>query len=63
MRELASSHGFAVHDFGYQLHGRSEQMEYHMVLRTFSTANLRRLAEALRSNPAVEEFRLARASD
>lgn len=63
LREIAAAHGFAVQDVGYMLDEHTGEMEYRMVLRTLHKRNLRRLAEALRADPSIRQFRLALASD
>jgi len=63
LRAMATSHGFTVHDMSYKLDGETGEMEYRMILRTLHETNLRRLAEALRADPAIVHFRLALASD
>jgi putative Mg2+ transporter-C (MgtC) family protein len=63
LRELVKAHGFSAHNFSYRLHGDVDQIEYRMVLRTMDAGNARSLAEKLKSEPAVLDFRIAPTSD
>jgi putative Mg2+ transporter-C (MgtC) family protein len=63
LRELVKAHGFSAHNFSYRLHGDVDQIEYRMVLRTRDAGNARSLAEKLKSEPAVLDFRIAPTSD
>ena len=63
LRELVHSTGFSLHNLSYRLHGEDGHMEYRMVLRTMDVGNGRVLAERLRSDPAVAEFRIAPTGD
>jgi putative Mg2+ transporter-C (MgtC) family protein len=63
LRELVNAHGFSAHNFSYRLHGDVDQIEYRMVLRTMDAGNARSLAEKLKSEPAVLDFRIAPTSD
>jgi putative Mg2+ transporter-C (MgtC) family protein len=63
LRELVKAHGFSAHNFSYRLHGDVDQIEYRMVLRTMDAGNSRSLAEKLKAEPAVLDFRIAPTSD
>jgi len=63
LRSLVQSHGFSMHNLSYRLHSDAGQMEYRMVLRTMDAGNARMLAEKLKSDPAVLDFRIAPTSD
>jgi putative Mg2+ transporter-C (MgtC) family protein len=47
----------------YRVTGGGRFFEYRMVLRTNNWDNMRRLAERLRDQPSVVEFRIAAAGD
>jgi putative Mg2+ transporter-C (MgtC) family protein len=63
LRELVGSTGFSLHNLSYRLHGDVGQFEYRMVLRTLDVHNARTLAEKLKADPAVLEFRIAPTGD
>jgi putative Mg2+ transporter-C (MgtC) family protein len=63
LRELVQAHGFSLHQLSYRLHGDADQLEYRMVLRTMDAGNARALAEKLKADPAVLDFRIAPTSD
>jgi putative Mg2+ transporter-C (MgtC) family protein len=63
LRALISSNGFSLHNLSYRLHADIGQFEYRMVLRTMDAGNARKLAEKLKADPAVLEFRIAPTSD
>jgi len=63
LRELVQAHGFSLHNLSYRLHGDARQLEYRMVLRTMDAGNARALAEKLKADPAVLDFRIAPTSD
>jgi putative Mg2+ transporter-C (MgtC) family protein len=63
LRELVHSTGFSLHNLSYRLHGEVGQMEYRMVLRTMDVGNGRVLADRLKADPAVLEFRIAPTGD
>ena len=63
LRNLVKSHGFSSHNLSYRLHGDADQIEYRMVLRTMDAGNARTLADKLKSDPAVVDFRIAPTSD
>jgi putative Mg2+ transporter-C (MgtC) family protein len=63
LRGLVEAHGFSMHNISYRLHGDASQLEYRMVLRTMDSRNALNLAEKLKSDPAVIDFRIAPTSD
>ena len=63
LRSLVQAHGFSLYNLSYRLHGDAGQLEYRMVLRTMDAGNARMLAEKLKSDPAVLDFRIAPTSD
>jgi putative Mg2+ transporter-C (MgtC) family protein len=63
LRSLVQANGFSLHNLSYRLHGDADQLEYRMVLRTMDSANARLLAEKLRANSTVLDFRIAPTSD
>ena len=63
LRGLVQAHGFSLHNLSYRLHSDAGQMEYRMVLRTMDAGNARTLAEKLKADPAVLDFRIAPTSD
>ena len=63
LRSLVQAHGFSLHNLSYRLHSDAGQMEYRMVLRTMDAGNARSLAERLKADPAVLDFRIAPTSD
>ena len=63
LRSLVQAHGFSLHNLSYRLHGDAGQLEYRMVLRTMDSGNARSLAEKLKADPAVLDFRIAPTSD
>jgi putative Mg2+ transporter-C (MgtC) family protein len=63
LRSLVQAHGFSLHNLSYRLHGDAGQLEYRMVLRTMDAGNARSLAEKLKDDPAVLDFRIAPTSD
>jgi putative Mg2+ transporter-C (MgtC) family protein len=63
LRSLVQAHGFSFHNLSYRLHGDADQLEYRMVLRTMDAGNARSLAEKLKDDPAVLDFRISPTSD
>ena len=63
LRSLVQAHGFSLYNLSYRLHGDAGQLEYRMVLRTMDAGNARSLAEKLKDDPAVLDFRIAPTSD
>src|SRR5918996_3037908 len=59
LRKLVESTGFSLHNLSYRLHADIGQFEYRMVLRTLDAQNARALAEKLKADSAVLEFRIA----
>ncbi|QJQ95323.1 MULTISPECIES: MgtC/SapB family protein [Halomonadaceae] len=59
VRELVGQHGFRVKALTYRLVQRGTVYEYHMTLETRDRDNIGRLAERLRNEGGVLEFRLA----
>jgi putative Mg2+ transporter-C (MgtC) family protein len=63
LRELVHATGFSLHNLSYRLHGDLGHFEYRMVLRTMDVGNGRVLAERLKADPSVLEFRIAPTGD
>ncbi|HEX6158182.1 MAG TPA: MgtC/SapB family protein [Burkholderiales bacterium] len=63
LRSLVRGHGFSLHNLSYRLHSDVGQMEYRMALRTMDAGNAGSLAEKLKADPAVLDFRIAPTSD
>jgi putative Mg2+ transporter-C (MgtC) family protein len=63
LRELVRATGFSLHNLSYRLHGEVGHFEYRMVLRTMDVGNGRVLAERLKADPSVLEFRIAPTGD
>jgi putative Mg2+ transporter-C (MgtC) family protein len=63
LRELVHSTGFSLHNMSYRLHADVGQFEYRMVLRTLEAGNARSLAEKLKADASVLEFRIAPTGD
>ena len=63
LRALVKAYGFSAYNLSYRLHGDADQIEYRMVLRTMDAGNARTLADKLKSDPAVVDFRIAPTSD
>jgi putative Mg2+ transporter-C (MgtC) family protein len=63
LRQLVQAHGFSPYNLSYRLHGDAGQLEYRMVLRTMDAGNARSLAEKLKGDPTVLDFRIAPTSD
>ncbi len=63
MRALLADHGFSVSTMSYHLADDEQSFEYRMAIRTVDADNVRRLAEALRSNEAVRGFHLSPSGD
>jgi putative Mg2+ transporter-C (MgtC) family protein len=63
LRSLVQAHGFSLYNLSYRLHGDAGQLEYRMVLRTMDARNARSLAEKLKDDPAVLDFRIAPTRD
>lgn len=63
LRELVRSHHFDVRRVSYRLNRDGREFEYQMVLRTLQEANMGRLANTLRGDPRVRQFRLVPVSE
>jgi putative Mg2+ transporter-C (MgtC) family protein len=63
LRELIASHRFSIANMSYRVTGGGRFFEYRMVLRTNSWDNLRHLAECLRDQSSVVEFRILPTGD
>ena len=63
LRKLVESTGFSLHNLSYRLHADIGQFEYRMVLRTLDAQNARALAEKLKADLSVLEFRIAPTGD
>lgn len=59
VRQLIGEQGFRIKSLSYRLIQRGTVYEYHMTLQTLDRHNLCRLAERLRNEGAVIEFRLS----
>lgn len=59
MRALIKEQGFRIKSLSYRLVQRGTVFEYHMTLQTLDRQNLGRLAERLRREDNVLEFRLS----
>ncbi|EPC01386.1 hypothetical protein L861_12495 [Litchfieldella anticariensis FP35 = DSM 16096] len=59
MRALIKEQGFRIKSLSYRLVQRGTVFEYHMTLQTLDRQNLSRLAERLRREDNVLEFRLS----
>jgi putative Mg2+ transporter-C (MgtC) family protein len=59
LRDLIASHRFSIANMSYRVTGGGRFFEYRMVLRTNSWDNMRRLAERLRAESAIVEFRIS----
>ena len=63
LRALVHEHGLHVTELSYKLHGDPRMFEYALVLWSARPAAARQLAEALRTRPAVAEFRISPSKD
>ena len=59
VRALMQEHKLHISTLSYRLVDDGAAFEYRMLLRAYTTAQLRQLAETLRTMPAVREFRIA----
>lgn len=59
VRKMINGQGFRIKSLSYQLVQRGTVFEYHLTLQTLDSANLCRLAEHLRTEGRVLEFRLS----
>jgi putative Mg2+ transporter-C (MgtC) family protein len=63
LRKLVAQHGFTVYNLSYRLVEEGTRFEYRMVLRAVGTEGVRGLSDALKSDGAISEYRIAPASD
>jgi putative Mg2+ transporter-C (MgtC) family protein len=63
VRRLLSEHGFSVSLMNYRQNGGGTEFDYRMVIRTGDRENVRKLAEKLRTMPAIQEFRITPTGD
>jgi len=63
LRALLNGIGFSIANMSYRLTADGRIFEYSMVIRTADTANLKTLADRLRSQPSVIEFRISPTGD
>jgi putative Mg2+ transporter-C (MgtC) family protein len=63
LRSLLGEIGFSVANMSYRLTADGRIFEYSMVIRTLDTQNLKMLADRLRGEPRVMEFRISPTGD
>jgi putative Mg2+ transporter-C (MgtC) family protein len=63
LRALVQATGFTLSNLSYRLHGDEGQFEYRMTLRTLKPRNAHALAERLKADPAVLDFRITPTGD
>jgi putative Mg2+ transporter-C (MgtC) family protein len=63
LRVLLAEIGFSVANMSYRLTADGRIFEYSMVIRTLDTQNLKTLADRLRGDPRVMEFRISPTGD
>ena len=63
LRTLLGEIGFSVANMSYRLTADGRIFEYSMVIRTLDTVNLKMLADRLRAEPRVMEFRISPTGD
>jgi putative Mg2+ transporter-C (MgtC) family protein len=63
LRALLARAGFSIANLSYRLTAEGRFFEYSMVIRTSDTANLKELADRLRAQPSVIEFRISPTGD
>jgi putative Mg2+ transporter-C (MgtC) family protein len=63
LRRLLQDVGFSIANMSYRLTADGRIFEYSMVIRTFDLNNLKTLADRLRSQPSVIEFRISPTGD
>jgi putative Mg2+ transporter-C (MgtC) family protein len=63
VRRLISSHSFSIANMSYRLSGDGRFFEYRMIIRTSRWDNMRDLAETLREQPSIVEFRISPTGD
>jgi len=59
LRRMLAAHGFRVTQLSYRLDDDADEFEYRMMLMTYDSTNLRRLADTLMKLPSVRQFRLS----
>jgi putative Mg2+ transporter-C (MgtC) family protein len=63
LRRLLGEIGFSIANMSYRLTADGRIFEYSMVIRTLDTQNLKTLADRLRGEPSVMEFRISPTGD
>ena len=63
LRAMLGEIGFSVANMSYRLTADGRIFEYSMVIRTLDTQNLKTLADRLRGEPRVMEFRISPTGD
>ena len=63
LRTLLGEIGFSVANMSYRLTADGRIFEYSMVIRTLDTRDLKTLADRLRAEPSVMEFRISPTGD
>ena len=63
LRTLLGEIGFSVANMSYRLTADGRIFEYSMVIRTLDTGDLKTLADRLRAEPSVMEFRISPTGD
>jgi putative Mg2+ transporter-C (MgtC) family protein len=63
VRRLISSHSFSIANMSYRVTGDGRFFEYRMIIRTNRWDNMRRLAETLREQASIVEFRISPTGD
>jgi putative Mg2+ transporter-C (MgtC) family protein len=63
LRSLVHASGFSLSNLSYRLHGDAGQFEYRMTLRTMQPRNAHALAEKLKADAAVLDFRITPTGD
>jgi putative Mg2+ transporter-C (MgtC) family protein len=63
LRALLAGVGFSIANMSYRLTADGRIFEYSMVIRTSDTTNLKTLADRLRAQPSVIEFRISPTGD
>ena len=63
LRQLLREIGFSIANMSYRLTADGRIFEYSMVIRTFDPVNLKTLADRLRGQPSVIEFRISPTGD
>lgn len=63
LRETLARHGCSIANMSYRLDDGGRSFEYRMVLKTSRAESLETLAQELRNQPHIVEFRLSRSGD